>query len=107
MLVTAQGPLRIGCNPENKGCFNGWFDEFRIWNVARTDAEIKDNYTKPLVGNEPGLVGYWKFDDPVGATTAADSITGGTPHVGMLTAAAPSQLPTFGTPPAPLPLSCP
>lgn len=107
MLLTAQGVLRIGCNPENKYCFNGWFDEFRVWNVARSDAEIKGSYNKPLVGNEPGLVGYWKFDDAVGSTTAADSSTTGTPHAGMLSAAATNQLPTFGTPPAPLPLSCP
>ncbi|HET7542356.1 MAG TPA: LamG domain-containing protein [Polyangiaceae bacterium] len=106
MLATAQGPLRIGCNPENKACFNGWFDEFRIWNIARTDAQIKDNYNKPLLGNEAGLIGYWKFDDAVGSMTAADSLTTGTTHSGMLTAAASNQLPTFGTPPAPLPLTC-
>jgi len=107
MLATAQGVLRIGCNPENKNCFNGWFDEFRIWNIARTDAQIKDTYNKPLTGSETGLVGYWKFDDAVGSTTAADSLKMGTTHSGMLSATMPAQLPTFGTPPAPLPLVCP
>ena len=40
MLATTQAPLIIGCNPENMACFNGWFDEFRVWNIARTDQQI-------------------------------------------------------------------
>src|SRR6478735_4430460 len=48
MLATASGALMIGCNPENKACFNGYFDEFSVWNVARTATEIKDSYTHPL-----------------------------------------------------------
>jgi len=107
MLATAAGPLMIGCNPENKACFNGYFDEFSVWNVARTAAEIKDNYSKPRSGSEAGLVGYWKFDDAVGSTTAADSLKSGTAHAGTLMAAATAQLPTFAAPPAPLPLVCP
>ena len=107
MLATKSGPLIIGCNPENSACFNGWFDEFRVWNVARTDQQIMDNYNRPLVGNEAGLVGYWKFDDAVGSTTAADSVMGQPAHAGMLKAAASTQMPTYITPsPAP-PLICP
>jgi hypothetical protein len=107
MLATRTGPLIIGCNPENNACFNGWFDEFRVWNVARTDQQIMANYNRPLVGNEAGLVGYWKFDDAVGSTTAADSVMGQPAHAGMLRAAASAQMPTFITPnPAP-PLICP
>ncbi|MET0791867.1 MAG: LamG domain-containing protein [Polyangiaceae bacterium] len=107
MLATASGPLMIGCNPENKACFNGLFDEFSVWNVARSASEIMANYNRPRVGNEAGLVGYWKFDDAAGSTTAADSVTSGTAHPGTLMAAAAAQLPTFVTPPAPLPLVCP
>ena len=107
MLATAAGPLMIGCNPENKACFNGYFDELSVWNVARTASEIKDNYSHPRLGNETGLVGYWKFDDAAGSTTAADSLKSGTTHPGTLMAAATAQLPTFATPPAPLQLVCP
>ena len=36
MLATAQSVLILGCNPTNNNCFNGLFDELRIWKVART-----------------------------------------------------------------------
>lgn len=42
--------------------FDGKIDDVRVWNVARTQAEIATNMNKELVGNEPGLVGYWKFN---------------------------------------------
>jgi hypothetical protein len=85
-LKTAQSTLYIGCNPTNSNCFNGEFAEFRVWNVARSAADILANYKKPLVGNETGLVGYWKFDDAATATSAADSVTaaGHTAHNGTL-----------------------
>lgn len=43
-------------------CFDGKMDELRIWNIARTPAEIISNKDLELIGNEPGLVGYWKFN---------------------------------------------
>jgi hypothetical protein len=104
-LATAQSPLSIGCNFQNLNCFNGDFDELRVWNVARTATQIRDNYNRTLVGDESGLVGYWKFDDAPGSTMAADSVTGGrTPHPGTLSATTPAQRPTFivATPPPPI-----
>jgi hypothetical protein len=107
MLATGQSVLTIGCNPSNSNCFNGLFDEFRVWKVARTATEIHDNYNKPAVGNETGLVGYWKFDEASGTTTADAVTTGGhTAHAGTLKANT-TALPTFATPPVPLPLVCP
>jgi len=43
--------------------FNGLIDEVRIWNVARTQEEIQATMNTTLRGDEPGLVGYWNFDD--------------------------------------------
>jgi hypothetical protein len=107
-LATTQSVVMIGCNPTNSNCFNGYFDEFRVWNVARTATEIKDNYNKPAVGSEAGLVGYWKFDETSGTTTEdAVAITGHTAHVGTLKADATAHNPTFVTPAVPLPLVCP
>lgn len=59
----------------DKGSFyNGYVgsvDEIRLWNVARTPREIAENMHVRLVGNEPGLVGYWHLDDGQG-TIATD-----------------------------------
>ena len=59
-----------------------------------------------LVGNEPGLTGYWKFDETSG-TTAADSVTtaGHTAHAGTLSASSAANNPTWVVSMAPL--SCP
>ncbi len=53
---------------------NGKLSDVRIWNTARTQQQIADNYQKRLIGNESGLVGYWKLDKGSG-TTVADSTT--------------------------------
>jgi hypothetical protein len=42
--------------------FKGQIDEFRVWNVARTDAEILADRRVPLGGTEAGLVMYWRLD---------------------------------------------
>ncbi|MSU62494.1 MAG: response regulator [Pedosphaera sp.] len=42
----------------------GQIDELRVWDVGRTELQIHENMTKRMVGNEPGLVGLWNFDDP-------------------------------------------
>jgi len=60
-------PLRIGWTHEEKevshGVFAGQIDEVRIWNIARTQEEIKRTMHTTLSGKEPGLVGYWGFED--------------------------------------------
>ena len=60
-------PLRIGWTHEEDtpahGSFAGQIDEVRIWNIARTEAEIRSDMNTQLTGDEPGLVAYWKFDE--------------------------------------------
>jgi hypothetical protein len=109
MLETTTSPLTMGCNPPYFGCFNGLFDELRVWNVARSADDIMANYDKALVGDETGLVGYWKFNDAPGSTTAVDSVTtaGHTGHTGQLTSATDAGMPTFVTPDPPAPVACP
>ena len=51
--------------------FEGFIDEVRIWNVARTSAQITESMNRDLTGAEPGLVGYWNFSEG-GGTTAYD-----------------------------------
>jgi sugar lactone lactonase YvrE len=44
-------------------------DEVRIWNVARTQAEIQDNMDKELTGAETNLVTYYDFQEGVAGGT--------------------------------------
>ncbi len=48
--------------------FQGFLDEVRIWNVARSAAQIQADYIHPLTGTEAGLLACWRFDDAAGAT---------------------------------------
>ena len=46
---------------------NHGFDDFRVWNVARSDEEIAANYQNCLDGTETDLVLYTKFNEGNGA----------------------------------------
>jgi concanavalin A-like lectin/glucanase superfamily protein len=70
--LTDQATLSLGCTLNDQNHFIGLMEEVRIWNVARTEAEIASTMRQRLRGNETGLVAYWRFDDPGGAT-ALDS----------------------------------
>lgn len=79
-------PLNIGmspCNPSGSfERFNGSVDEIQIWNRALTQNEIRNNMCKKLIGNEAGLVGYWRFDETSG-NTAFDSSPNGNNGTGF------------------------
>ena len=70
--------LRLGtrtasCASYFSSSFNGRLDEVRIWNDVRTAAEIADNKDDELVGNESGLVAYYKMSDGTGTTLTDNS----------------------------------
>ncbi|MFE2273327.1 LamG-like jellyroll fold domain-containing protein [Streptomyces lavendulae] len=48
--------------------FNGDLDELRIWNRVRSAAELTTDLNNRLIGNEPGLVAYYRFDEGTGTT---------------------------------------
>ena len=48
-------------------------DELRIWNDARTAAEIADNMEIELAGNESNLVAYYKMSNGSGTTLTDNS----------------------------------
>ncbi|MDY0081878.1 MAG: LamG-like jellyroll fold domain-containing protein [Ignavibacteriaceae bacterium] len=71
-VSNSNGNLYYGFNPvrgDNVAPFKGIIDEVRIWNIARTESEIQSTMNQTLNGNEPGLVGYWKFDEGTGTIT--------------------------------------
>jgi hypothetical protein len=62
-----EGELRIGARGSaDPGAFDGWIDEVRIWDRVRSQAEIQADMHFLLVGREPGLVAYWRFDEAAG-----------------------------------------
>ena len=79
--------------------FAGQMVEVRIWNVARTQNEIRDNMNRPLTGNEPHLVSLWNFENVINGIIK-DQAHGG--HDGRLVGAAkivsPSAPVRAGTP---------
>ena len=48
--------------------FPGMIDEFRIWDDARTEAEIRANMYRELAGTESNLLVYYKMDEASGVT---------------------------------------
>lgn len=48
--------------------FKGDMDEYRIWNSALTETEIRNNMNKPLTGNEAGLVAYYQMNEGADGT---------------------------------------
>ncbi|MDA9363964.1 gliding motility-associated C-terminal domain-containing protein [Flavobacteriaceae bacterium] len=56
--------------------FNGSIDELRIWNVARTEEQIRANLNRSLTGNESGLIAYYDFNQETasGTNTGATSL---------------------------------
>ena len=54
--------------------FEGSIDRVRIWNVARTVAQIADHMNSRLLGTEPGLMGYWPMDEGSGTTVNDHSV---------------------------------
>lgn len=61
--ITTNGPWYIGLDttgsaPNPLAGFNGWIDEVRIWNTARTPAQIAANRNVKL-SPQPNLVGYY------------------------------------------------
>lgn len=58
--------------------FSGFIDEVRVWRVARTTPQIREGLHRLLDGNEPGLAGYWRFDEGMGDTVS--DLTGNGHH---------------------------
>ncbi|MBP6825980.1 MAG: laminin G domain-containing protein, partial [Saprospiraceae bacterium] len=69
--VEVPGGIKPGANPvkffgrEENG-FTGIVDEIRFWNRARGEKEFQDDMNQRLTGLEPGLSGYWRFDEGEG-----------------------------------------
>jgi len=83
-IETNSYPLDIGQNAQQTNrVWDGQIDEVRIWNVARSQADILFDMHRNLTGNESGLVGYYRLDEGAG-TNIANSAAGGSAENGTL-----------------------
>jgi hypothetical protein len=65
--------LTVGADPINDALtggfhFDGFIREVRIWDLARSQAQLAANMHASLIGSETGLSGYWRLDEQTGAT---------------------------------------
>ncbi|MEQ9483474.1 MAG: Dyp-type peroxidase [Coleofasciculus sp. F4-SAH-05] len=67
-LIVNHTPLYIGrsLDGDSSRYFYGNMAEARLWDSARSEADIKANMNHRLTGYEPGLVGYWLLDERYG-----------------------------------------
>jgi hypothetical protein len=80
-LTSIAIPLIIGSDYVYTGLassdreFRGAISDVRIWNTTRSASEIASSYRIRLAGNEPGLAGYWRLDQP-SAISYPGTVTG-------------------------------
>ncbi|MEM7030149.1 MAG: LamG-like jellyroll fold domain-containing protein [Chloroflexota bacterium] len=83
-LVFGQQQSTTSTDFEPNQGLHGVIGEVRLWNVSLDAAEIRANLHYRLLGNEPGLVGYWRFDEATG-TTIVDQTSNGNDGIIYLT----------------------
>ncbi|MES2386966.1 MAG: LamG-like jellyroll fold domain-containing protein [Bacteroidota bacterium] len=78
MLGTKVNGVGLSYNKLGKGLFEdsntdpgfyGAMDEVRIWNIARTGLQIRQNYQNSVAATTSGLLAYYKFDEATSSTS--------------------------------------
>lgn len=64
-LGTSTDPMRIGSDVSWQFTPAGAIDEVRLWSVARTLAQIRENLNERITTDQPGLVAVWALDGNV------------------------------------------
>jgi hypothetical protein len=90
-LPTGSESWYIGKRWDSNDYFRGVMDEIRIWNVARTQAQIQASMNTTVPTNATGLRAYYKLDESVG-TSPADATGNG--YNGTLTNGSIWQVPS-------------
>jgi hypothetical protein len=69
--------MYLGAHPGPSQCYSGLTAEVRIWNTARSQADIQSTMHTTLTGTESGLIGYWPLSGESGTTTSARDLVNG------------------------------
>ncbi|MFK7925625.1 MAG: LamG-like jellyroll fold domain-containing protein [Bacteroidia bacterium] len=67
--------LGRGVNTQSFRDYDGQIDEFRVWDYARTSAEILADKDQELAGSESGLMAYYNFNQGVAGGNNATETT--------------------------------
>lgn len=66
--------LIIGNGAAASSAFLGTIDELRLWNVVKTETDIRNNmHTRLANSSSANLVGYYRFDEGAGNTFSTDA----------------------------------
>nr|WP_155748434.1 patatin-like phospholipase family protein [Scytonema sp. UIC 10036] len=95
-LNKATSSVTLGATLHNNNYYTGQIANISVWNYACSQVEIQRQRSEPLVGNEEGLVAYWRLNEGEGTTVrdltanAHDGKLRGNPTWDI------AELPTFG-----------
>jgi len=96
---SAENDFRIGGRQLAAQFFEGFMDEVRIWNLRRSETEVRGSFQRALSGDQPGLVGYWRFEEGSGVSVFDRSNSA---NHGSLGDGNPDASPTFAVSSAPI-----
>ncbi|MCP3905251.1 MAG: LamG domain-containing protein [Planctomycetes bacterium] len=74
-LAPGANQLRIGVPSFGESPLRGDLDEVRIWNIARSEAEIEADLFQTITGTETGIVALYRLDE-AGGLTAIEAVQG-------------------------------
>jgi hypothetical protein len=72
MDISNTASLLLGKRHTDVTYFAGMLDDLRLWSVARSQEQIDGLRNDTLVGDEPGLVGYWAMADDCASQSVTD-----------------------------------
>ena len=74
-------PFIIGTGNNETSYANGAIDAVMVWSTVRSQAQISSDRHRTIAYDEPGLVGYWRFNEGIGDTTSSYTIVN---HTGTI-----------------------
>lgn len=94
-LPASTDEMRIGSDVAWQFSPIGTIIEVRLWNVARTEAQIRSAISEPITTAQPGLVGVWSMNGPQDVVGSRDgTMVGG---LGLMTTGVISSCAGMGT----------
>jgi len=76
LVNSANGEADIGYHERGPSSpvvhFNGDIDEVRLWDIALSENQVRDQMCRQVLANETGLLAAWDFNEGNGTVAIAD-----------------------------------